>query len=73
MIRFMVVVTGGGWSILGFRLESGYFLRLAPCPPYAIGYVQLDPYLRLGIGWFFASHGWVREPQLGFPFKKDIV
>jgi len=26
---------------------------------------------RLGIGWFVASHGWVCEPQVGFPFRKE--
>jgi hypothetical protein len=45
-----------------FRLESGYFVGVLPCHPYAIGFVLRDPYPRLGIGWFVASHGWVREP-----------
>jgi len=44
------------------RVSLGYFVAVSLCPHYAIGSVYFDLYSRLGIGWFVASHGWVREP-----------
>ena len=33
--RYLQVVMGGVWEVFGFRLFVRYFVRVAPCPPYA--------------------------------------
>jgi len=56
---------------VGLSTRKWVLCQGATTPPYALGSVYLDLYPRMGIGWFVASLGWVREPQVGFPFKKD--
>jgi len=60
---------GPGLVAFGLSTRKWVFCQGATMPPYAIGFVYFYFYPRLGIGWSVASHGWVREPQVGFPFR----